>query len=215
MKGRLRYRSIVLGITIAALLLCLTMAPRRVAPSKGIGLQVTFLGLTNNPVAQFKPFRLCVSGSPSGTCALFRLKNAGGLRCIGFETSGVEQLTTEGWRPFSPTGPWQGMKGAVWPPGSSALFAIGWPPGLSSNTTWRLALRWREELTIPAEVINQWSNRKIFHYDEDMNFSGYSSPVAATAPNQRVQATPGSALGEFKAFLPGAPDPDRSAFLQR
>ena len=37
------------------------------------------------------------------------------------------------------------------------------------------------------------------------------SVVPKPSYNQRVQATPGSALGKFVATWPGAPDPGRSA----
>ncbi|HTH49716.1 MAG TPA: hypothetical protein VMB21_19540 [Candidatus Limnocylindria bacterium] len=177
MKAQSRRQAYLFILVVAVMLVLLWRIASRGPTSQPADLSVTFLGLTNNPVAQFKPFRLCVPGSPTGTCALFQLKNVGRLRSIGFETLGVEQLTREGWRPFSPTGPWQGMNGSVWTPGSAALFAIGWPPGLASDATWRLTLRWRRELPVIKEVINQWSGRQLFRYDTNVTFLEHSSQV--------------------------------------
>ena len=188
MKVLLRHRTVVIGIGAAVLLVSVVMTFRYRATSGRSDLSFRFLGLTNNPVPQSKPYQLSVFGSSDdGTYALFRLKSLGRIRPIGFETLGVEQLTAEGWKPFSPTGPWRGMSGSVWfPGGGSTLVAIGWPPGLSSNATWRLALRWRRELPIPRKVIDQLSHWNLFHYDE-MRFEGSSSPVLTSAPNKSLE----------------------------
>jgi hypothetical protein len=144
MRKLLQKRNVAIGFLAATLLFF--VATRRRGAGQGPDLSVTFIGLTNNPVSQLRPYRLIVQGSATGTYALFNLKNANHLRSIGFETVGVEELTTNGWVASHPALPWQGIKGAVWLPGSGAVWAIGWPPGLASNATWRLTLRWRQEL---------------------------------------------------------------------
>ena len=187
MSAQRKFRLLACGLgflVIVFLFLKIFQAPRQGSP-----LSLLFVGLTNNPVSQFRPYRIAVAGNPSGLCALFQLKNTGFLRAIGFETSGLEVLTEDGWEQFSPTGAWQGIVGDTWFPGSGCLFAVGWPPGLSTNASWRLVVRSRLELTIPGEVINQWSGKRIFSFDKRMKYTALSTPVVPPAPNQTVQRT--------------------------
>ena len=184
MKPTLQNRAILIGGGVAALvLLLLGITLRGGKGAQQVGLSVTFLGLTNNPVAESKRYGLWVPGSAKGTCALFRFKNMGS-RSIAFDTVGVEELTAEGWRAFRPKGKWEAMSGCEWPSGSSCLVATGWPPGLSTSATWRISLRWGSEFINPAKLIHEWLGRAILNYHENLPFVGHSSPVKTTAPNQ-------------------------------
>jgi hypothetical protein len=190
MKPALRHRPIffLCGTAAVLVLLLLGMTFRGGKGAQPVGLSVTFVGLTNNPVAELKRYGLLVPATAKGRCALFRFQNEGRARSIAWEIVGVEELTAQGWKVFRPNARWEGgYAGMKWPPGSSGLQAIGWPPGLPTNGTWRLSLRWGPEFIAPAKVINYWAGKPIFNERSKLPFVGYSSPVTATGPNHHMQ----------------------------
>ena len=102
-------------------------------------LSVVFVGLTNSPMSQMTPTRVEVCQGATGLCAIFWVTNISTKQFMWFKTVSIEQKTDAGWHSFVPSGgPWSGIEGSLWQPGYGCLYAVGWPPGLTTNTTWRL-----------------------------------------------------------------------------
>src|SRR5947209_1238764 len=118
MKPALRnWATLIVCGTAAALVLVWEMPFRGRKRAQPVGLSVTFVGFTNNPVAESKRWGLLVPATAKGRCALFRFKNEGDARSLAFESVGVEELTTEGWKAFRPKAQWEGCyAGEEWPP---------------------------------------------------------------------------------------------------
>jgi hypothetical protein len=106
-------------------------------------LAVTFAGWATDPVSSAFPPRLVAGRGATGVCALFWVTNSGPRnKTLWFNTVGVEQKIDGQWHPFPLAAqPWQGPEGHVWFGGYGCLFAVGWPPGLPTNATWRLQVR--------------------------------------------------------------------------
>lgn len=142
------------ALLLLALVLWGSSRPVPAATSLSIG----FVGMTNGPARQMKPTRIVVCEGATGLCAMFSVRVVSSNRWIWFKTASIEQKTPTGWQTFLPNGtPWSGVEGGLWSPGSGCLYAVGWPPGLPTNATWRLRVSYgREPSTLGRRV-----NRKI------------------------------------------------------
>lgn len=129
----------------------------------GTSLSVVFIGMTNNPARQMTPSRIAVCQGATNLCAMFRVSNSSSNRWIWFKTVAIEQKTHAGWQTFSPSGSWSGVEGRLWSPGYGCLFAVGWPPGLPTNTAWRLQLSYGKDPSLFGIVVNQRIGHEIFH----------------------------------------------------
>lgn len=117
-------------------------------------LTVEFVCLTNDPVAAMEPVRVEVVNGTTGLHALFRVKNVNPDKSINFRTLGIEQETAQGWVPYAPTNSWHGVGGDGWDPNYCCLYAIQWPPGLATNTAWRMQLNVEQDISNFRERIN-------------------------------------------------------------
>ena len=126
-------------------------------------LAVAFAGITNNPTRQMTPTRVEVCQGATGLCALFWVTNVSADHYIWFKTASIEQKTRTGWQPFVPSsGSWNGIEGRLWMPGYGCFIAAGWPPGLATNATWRLRVRYGRDPSTLGIIVNQKTGREIF-----------------------------------------------------
>jgi hypothetical protein len=126
-------------------------------------LSVVFVGMTNSPMRQMTPTRLEVCQGATGLCAKFWVTNIATKQFIWFKTVSIEQKTDAGWQSFVPSGgPWSGVEGSLWQPGYGCLYAVGWPPGLATNATWRLQVLYGRDPSEFGIVVNQKIGRDIF-----------------------------------------------------
>ena len=126
-------------------------------------LSVVFVGMTNSPTRQMTPTRVVVTQGATGLCALFRVTNISAKDSIWFKTALVEQKTAAGWKPFVPSGAsWSGLDGGLWSPGYGCLIAVGWPPGLATNATWRLQLSYGRDPSRFGIMVNQRTGWQLF-----------------------------------------------------
>src|SRR6266496_3199306 len=136
----MRRSAIIFIVVILLLLGCLLWMSVR-SHERDRSLAVVFVGWTNNPQHTFSPFRVeVVPQGATGLCALFRVTNVRRSGYILFSTSSVETNDGRGWTAFVPAGSWSGVGGSTWTPGYTCLYAVGWPPGLPTNSSWRLQL---------------------------------------------------------------------------
>jgi hypothetical protein len=109
------------------------------------------------------PTRIELCQGATGLCAMFRVANITSNQFIWFKTASVEQKTETGWRPFVPSkGSWSGIEGLLWRPGYACLVAVGWPPGLSTNASWRLQVSYGRDPSTFGILVNQKLERDIF-----------------------------------------------------
>jgi hypothetical protein len=126
-------------------------------------LSVVFVGMTNSPTRQMTPTRLEVGSSATGPCAMFWVTNIATKQFIWFKTVSIEQKTDAGWQTFVPSGgSWYGVEGFRWDPGYGCLFAVGWPPGLATNATWRLQVLYGRDVSTFRVILNHEMGRRIF-----------------------------------------------------
>ena len=126
-------------------------------------LSVVFVGMTNNPTRTMMPIRVAVCGGATGRCAMFMVSNTTTSQSVRFKTIAVEQKTASGWRLFIPSsGSWFGLEGGDWSPGYGCLVAVGWPPGLATNASWRLQVRYEREPSSLGTILNQKIGRQLF-----------------------------------------------------
>jgi hypothetical protein len=151
---------------LAAIVLLLAVYLLRTGASAGrptAMLSVVFVGMTNNPTRQMTPTRIEVAQGATGDCALFWVTNVAAKQFIWFKTASIEQKTDAGWKPFVPSGgSWSGVEGSLWSPGYGCLMAVGWPPGLATNATWRLQVRYGRDPSTIGIIINQKAGREFF-----------------------------------------------------
>jgi hypothetical protein len=136
---------------VAGVLYCLSSAKRPQSVS------VSFVCLTNNPVATFSsPIgRVAVAMGATNLCAVFWFTNAGAAS-VWFTTDCAERKVDGKWVECArPSGQWNGLEGGMWTKGSGCLYAVGWPPGLPANATWRLQIRCGNDLSAFKSIINQ------------------------------------------------------------
>lgn len=133
-------------------------------------LSVVFVGITNNPVRQMTPTRIELCPGATGLCAMFLVSNASPKQSFWFKTDSIEQKTAAGWQPFTPSGGvWTGVEGSVWTPGYGCIFAVGWPPGLSTNATWRLQMGYGKDLSILQLVMNKKIGVELFRSSKNQS----------------------------------------------
>jgi len=126
-------------------------------------LSVVFIGMTNNPIRTMTPTRLAVCQGATGRCAMFMVSNISSNQYIWFNTVSVEQKTETGWQQFIPSsGSWFGLEGGEWSPGYGCLVAVGRPPGLSTNASWRLQVRYGREPSSLGIRLNKMIGQKLF-----------------------------------------------------
>ena len=118
--------------------------------------------ITNSTAGQTLPIPVSGEGA-TGRCALFWVTNITAHH-IWFQTTSVEQKTETGWQAFIPSHrSWSGVGGSQWLPRSGRVQAVGWPPGLPTNASWRLRVRYGRDPSLLGMMINQKAGRVIFH----------------------------------------------------
>ena len=124
-------------------------------------LGVVLLAVERDPT-HHPPERSTVLNGITGLCAIFAVTNSSEEASLWFDTCAVEQKTEGGWRrtevapyelrvirkPGVGGTPWNGIASDdvnhVYPPGTCWNYVVAWPPGVPTNATWRLELRyWR------------------------------------------------------------------------
>jgi len=126
-------------------------------------LSVVFIGMTNNPKRTMTPIRVAICGGATGLCAMLMVSNTSTDQNLWFKTTSVEQQTETGWQPFIPSNSsWFGVEGGDWSPRYGCLVAVGWPPGLATNASWRLQVRYGREQSSLGIILNQKIGRKLF-----------------------------------------------------
>ena len=125
-------------------------------------LTVQFVGLTNDPVNSMSPVRVCVAQGTTGLCVLFRVMNPAANVSAQFDTTGIEVNQGHGWELVPVPGRWYGVAGGAWTPGYGCLCAVGWPPGVSTNVTWRLRLSVAHE---PARGSWRQKINRLLHHE--------------------------------------------------
>ena len=152
---------ILAGLVLILMALSFWGGAHASAPPKQ--LSVVFVGMTNSPVPQMRPTRIEVCQGATGLCAMFWVSNSCATESIWFETDSVEQKTETGWQHVVPSGlSWSGVEGSVWFPGYGCLYAVGWPPGLPTNATWRLQVCSGREPSGLRQLVNEKIGRRIF-----------------------------------------------------
>jgi hypothetical protein len=157
---RLRQIFTILAGLILILVALLFSAHGSAPPTK---LSVVFVGMTNNPARQMTPKRIELCQGATGLCAMFLVSNAAPKQSFWFKTDSIEQKTPTGWQPFVPSaGGWSGVEGSRWTPGYGCLYAVGWPPGLPTNATWRLQIGYGRDPSILQLVVNKKLGWELF-----------------------------------------------------
>lgn len=179
MAGRHRYSviiSVVVILVIGLIGFLVWSSPR---PGPVTPLSVAFIALTNNPARQWTPTRIEMCQGATGLCGMFFVRNASSNRVLWFKTVGVEQKTSAGWQTcVTSNTPWSGVEGSVWTPGYGCFYAVGWPPGLPTNATWRLRVAYGYDPSLMKMVLNQKIGKDIFHS------GGQEAVVASTEVRQ-------------------------------
>lgn len=161
-----RYRVFFVACALA-LLACLFWCGLRKG-SASPRLSVAFVGVTNNPAPLMSPSRISLAQGATGLCAMFEVANIGKHGWIWFDTTSVEQKTDTGWKRVETAGtPWSGVEGGRWTPGYDCLIAVGWPPGVATNSTWRLQVRYGPEPSVVGIVANELVGRTLFLRGEE------------------------------------------------
>ena len=162
MANRHKYTVTVFAFVLLLLALVLWGSSRPVPAATS--LSVGFVGMTNGPARQMTPTRIVVCQGATGLCAMFSVRDVSSNRWIWFKTASIEQKTPTGWQTFLPNGTsWSGVEGGYWSPGYGCLYAVGWPPGLPTNATWRLRVSYGREPSRLGMVVNRKLGREIFH----------------------------------------------------
>jgi hypothetical protein len=159
MPNRPKYIVTVFAFVLFALVL---WGRSRLVPGPA-SLSVGFVGLTNGPARQMTPTRIELCQGATGLCAMFLVQDVSSNRWLWFKTASIEQKTPTGWQTFLPNGtPWSGVEGGLWSPGYGCLYAVGWPPGLRTNGTWRLRVSYGPEPSRWAMLMNRKLGLEIF-----------------------------------------------------
>jgi hypothetical protein len=160
-----------LALFAVALLASLALWLSRSSPSGAVQpkLAVIFVGMTNNPIRTMGPPRVEVCQGATGLCALFLVTNTTRNECLWFNTAFAEQNAGGEWKQVLPgTNAWSGVGGGLWTPGYGCFMAVGWPPGLSTNASWRLQVNYGRDPSMLRTLINQKFGqpvlgRELFH----------------------------------------------------
>ncbi len=149
-------------VTLAFLLVVYSLWSDVTSSAPQTKLAVVFIGMTSNPTPLMTPTRVEVCQGATGLCAVFWVTNISANH-IWFKTASVEQRAATRWRPFVPTGGlWSGVEGSLWSPGYGFFYAVGWPPGLDTNATWRLQVRYGRNPSTLGIKVNQKTGWEIF-----------------------------------------------------
>jgi hypothetical protein len=160
------------ALLVLSLVSWFTLASRnRSAPNK---LAVILVGLTNNPTRTMGPPPVEVCQGGTGLYALFLVTNITRNQFLWFKTAFVEQKTQGGWERLVPGNTlWSGVEGSLWMPSYSCLMAVAWPPGLSTNASWRLQVSYGREPSRFGILLNQklepMLGRELFHSGPEEN----------------------------------------------
>jgi len=94
---------------------------------------------------------------------MFMVSNTTPDQYLWFKATSIEQKTETGWQPFIPSnGSWSGVEGGDWSPGYGCHLAIGWPPGLATNASWRFKMDYGREPSSLGITLNQKIGRQLF-----------------------------------------------------
>ncbi len=102
-------------------------------------------------------------------CALFLVTNTTRIEFLWFKTACAEEKSGGEWKQIVPgANAWSGVEGYLWMPASGCYMAVGWPPGLSTNASWRLRVRYGRDPSGLGILINQKFaqpvlGRELFH----------------------------------------------------
>jgi hypothetical protein len=130
-------------------------------------ISVTFIGWTNNPASMGDPDRLDLAQGASGRCALFWVTNTSAPdHSIWFDSWQAEQKVEGQWALVPTNSQWRGVGGSQWMGGDGFRQAVGWPPGLATNATWRLQVRSGKDISRLQGRINMKLGRHLFHRSE-------------------------------------------------
>lgn len=129
--------------------------------AKPTRLGVLLLAVEGDPM-RHPPERSTVLNGITGLCAIFAVTNCSQDASVWFDTCAIEQRIQGEWQrtEVPPYGlrvikklgvqgtPWSGIASDdvnhVCPPGTCWNYVVAWPPGVPTNATWRLQLRyWR------------------------------------------------------------------------
>ncbi len=129
-------------------------------------LAVIFIGLTNSPTRTMGPPRVEVCPGATGLCALFLVTNTTSKEFLWFKTPFAEQKSEGEWKQLShDANTWAGVQGSLWGPGYGCLMAVGWPPGLPTNSTWRLLVEYGPDPSTLGILINQHVSERVLGRD--------------------------------------------------
>lgn len=105
---------------------------------------------------------LSISNTPAGEVfGVFKIVNLSHVRPIRFHTLDIEEKTPSGWTPFHPTNEWAGLNSWNFSPGNHVMIVV-WPPGLPTNSVWRLHLACAKEPYLPLTWANQLLHTELF-----------------------------------------------------
>src|SRR5260370_40422704 len=165
MANRHKYTVTVFAFVLLLLALVLWGSSRPVPAATS--LSVGFVGMTNGPARQMTPTRIEVRQGATGLCAMFSVRDVSSNRWIWFKTASVEQKTPTGWQTFLPNGTsWSGVEGGYRSPGYGCLYAVGWPPGLPTDATWRWRVTYGRQPSSLGMGVNRKLGGEIFHREE-------------------------------------------------
>ncbi len=173
-----RYLAVLAAVVLASLVFWLWPTPGK--GSRPDKLAVIFVGLTNNPSRTMGPSRVEVCQGATGMCALFLVTNTIRNECLWFKTAFAEQKAGGEWKQFSPgTNAWSGVEGSLWAPAYGCFMAVGWPPGLSTNSSWRLQVSYGRDPSMLRTLINEKFGepvlgRELFHRGKQESTVGSS-----------------------------------------
>ncbi len=173
--SRNRVLILVGGLGVLTGLLCWLLSNRNPG-----AISVDFVCLTNNPVRRPPPAsaRLEVCRGATNLCALFWFTNKAAAS-VWFKTECAEQRVDGKWIECArPSAQWDGVEGGRWTKGSGCMYAVGWPPGLATNATWRLKVRYGNDLSLFKLSMNKILSLAAFRPSE----SFYLIPSAEVAP---------------------------------
>jgi hypothetical protein len=150
-----------LGVGALLLLLLLLCWGAGLRAAKPVRLEVLFLAVVEDPTHR-PPERPTVLNGITGLSAIFAITNGSQDASVWFDTCAIEQKIQGEWQwtevpPYESRvsqkrgaggTPWSGIASAdvnhVYPPGTCWNYVVAWPPGVPTNASWRLQLRyWR------------------------------------------------------------------------
>jgi len=158
----MRSFEIAIVLTVLGVLVSAQAVTSDMSPPRPTDLSVQFAALTNNPGRSVLR-RLSVVSGGRGLYALFAVTNTSDKLYVQFGISCIERKSGNGWKlheseSFKPPP----TLGFMWSPGHGCLYAIPWPIGLGTNTSWRLQMWVMYEPEPKLALINQQLGQKLF-----------------------------------------------------